>query len=125
MGTLRFELRSQGLFLETTASTDLRFNHRHRLTAAHRSKTGAPHSSQVILRPHIGHNISRRLVFIKFCTRNQIFYFSPHNFNNLSQRASISAWIFSSMCLFSGLNRCLNLPWCFIYSSTGSGFAGL
>jgi len=61
MGLPRFERGPIGLFLEAPASTDQGVNHCRRITAAHRSSTGANHfeqesrnyfpSSQVILQP--------------------------------------------------------------------------
>ncbi|MCB1084377.1 MAG: hypothetical protein KDK61_08705, partial [Simkania sp.] len=52
MGTLGFEPKSAGVFLEAIRLQQINYdNHRHRISAAHRSKTGAGYSSQVIICP--------------------------------------------------------------------------
>jgi|APSaa5957512576_1039674.scaffolds.fasta_scaffold20289_3 hypothetical protein len=51
MGAWGFEPQSDGIFLEAKASTDRDVTSSPQNSAAHRSKTGADHSSQVILCP--------------------------------------------------------------------------
>ncbi len=84
MGTLGFEPRSAGLFLEATRLNRPKLSSLPRFSVTHRSKTGASHSSQVILCPLNHKNISKNLKMLclfRFFTNFLFVLFLPNQNN--------------------------------------------